>query len=79
MIQTDLARVMARRGIGVRELARRTGYGTGAILYLRRGTGRDRKKPLRMIDSDLLDAICAVLDCKVEDILKRDPAPGALN
>lgn len=78
MIQTDLARVMARRGIGVRELARRTGYGTGAIMLLRKGTGR-HGAPVRRVDVDLLDAVCSVLECKVEDILKRETAPSAAN
>ena len=66
MIIVDLAVVMAKRKVGVAELAEKVGITPANLSVLKNG----RAKAIRL---STLDKICEVLDCQPGDILRFDP------
>lgn len=66
MIIVDLAVVMAKRKVGVAELAEKVGITPANLSVLKNG----RAKAVRLTT---LDKICEVLDCQPGDILRFDP------
>jgi transcriptional regulator with XRE-family HTH domain len=68
----ELARIMERRGIGVRELARRTDYAAGYISNLRTGTKTPSPMVAEILDS-ALEADGRLIE--VERHVASDPMP----
>lgn len=68
-IIVDLDVMLARRKMGVAELADRVGITPANISVLKNG----RAKAIRF---STLDALCCVLDCSPGDILRHEPEVG---
>lgn len=66
MIIVDLAVVMAKRKVGVAELAEKVGITPANLSVLKNG----RAKAVRLTT---LDKICEALNCQPGDILRFDP------
>lgn len=66
MIIVDLAVVMAKRKVGVAELAEKVGITPANLSVLKNG----RAKAIRL---STLDKICEALNCQPGDILRFDP------
>ncbi|WP_028821879.1 helix-turn-helix domain-containing protein [Propionimicrobium lymphophilum] len=66
MIIVDLSVVMAKRRVGVAELAKMIGITPANLSILKNG----RAKAIRL---STLDKICEALDCQPGDILRFDP------
>jgi len=69
MLRVRLNNLLQERGISQRELARRTDKHPDVISrFAREVTG--------MVSYDLLDCICAALNCDVADVLEHVPDEG---
>lgn len=66
MILVDLEVIMARRRIGVAELAERIGITAANLSVLKNGHAR-------AVRFSTLDALCRELDCSPGDLLRRVP------
>lgn len=60
-------RTLKDRGISTYKMINKLGYSSGTLYRLRHNKG---------ISSRLIDDLCGLLDCRVEDILEYVPDPG---
>lgn len=66
MIKVTLSEVLARRGMGVTELAQRVGITQANVSNLKNGHARG-------VRFSTLDAICRVLQCEPGDLVRYVP------
>lgn len=66
MIKVGLTRLLRERGLSQRELARRTDKHHDVISRFARGD-------TQAVSYELLDSICAVLECQIGDLLEYVP------
>ena len=63
MVKIHLSRVMGERRLKISDVARDTGINRGTITRMYHET-------IQRIELDVLDKLCAYLECKVEDLLE---------